>query len=274
MIALDKTIAFVHQNGNRLDRLRLRRALGQSFTLTEAEEVLASYQFPDGSWDYKAFDEKTDGVGSLGGTIHCLRWVREFGLGNTPMMAPTLEFLVSIQAPNGSFYETEEKLAHSTQGWLQKETLIDRFYFSAAVPMRLFSLGYREHPVTEPAIRWLERHCADWELVTATWYNLWAVLCIHPKIDGLSASPYQRCYATALEWLPALDPQPLTWLLDALHGARFSMDEPLVAKGITRLMNLQGEDGLWLDTKYSTVETTITALRILRDYRSKPIHEN
>ena len=51
MIDTDKAIAFVHQRGNRLDRLRLRHALGEPFTLAEAEEVLAPYQFSDGSWD-------------------------------------------------------------------------------------------------------------------------------------------------------------------------------------------------------------------------------
>lgn len=85
------------------------------------------------------------------------------------MMAHTIEFLESIQSPDGSFYETEEKLTHSPHGWLQEESLIDRFYFTAAVPMRLFSLGYREETVIEPAIRWLEHHWTDWKLVTDTW---------------------------------------------------------------------------------------------------------
>lgn len=46
------------------------------------------------------------------------------------------------------------------------------------------------------------------------------------------------------------------------------MDKPLVAKGMARLLTLQNEDGVWADARYSTVETTITALRLLYDYRS------
>lgn len=274
VIAVNEAIAFVRQNGNRLERLRLRRALGEPFTLAEAEEVLALYQFPDGSWGYEPFDEETDGIGSLGGTIHCLRWVREFGLGDTLMMARTLGFLASIQAPDGSFYETEEKLAHSPQPWLQEETLIDRFYFTAAVPMRLFSLGYSDHPVIQPAMRWLERHWGDWELVTGTWYSLWALLCLYPEINQLSAAQYQRCYARALDWLPQLEAQPLTWLLDALYGAGYTMDEALVAEGMARLLTLQNEGGVWLDARYSTVETTVTALRLVCDYRRGVIAED
>jgi hypothetical protein len=270
----DKAIAFVRHRGNRLDQLRLRRALDQPYTLVEAEEILASYQFPDGSWDYDVLQEKPDRIGSLGGTIHCLRWLREFGLGGHPQMARTLEFLASIQAADGSFYEIEAKLAHSPHGWLKEETLIDRFYFTAAVPMRLLSLDYREHPIVEPALEWLKPHWTDWALVTGTWYNLWTLLCIRSAVTELSTTLHRRCYATALEWLPHLEAQPLTWLLDALHGAGFLADEPLVAKGIARLLTLQGEDGVWPDPHYSTVETTITALRLLRDYGSVPCRKD
>jgi hypothetical protein len=263
----DKAIAFVRRRGNRLDQLRLCRALGEPYTRAEAEKVLVPYQFPDGSWDYHAPEEKPDRVGSLGGAIHCLRWLREFGLGDGPQMTRTLEFLASIQASDGSFYETEAKLAHSPQGWLKEETLIDRFYFTAAVPMRLFSLGHGKHTVIESALEWLKRHWTDWELVIGTWYNLWALLCIYQATAELSAPLCQRCHTTALDWLTDLEAQPLTWLLDALHGAGFSADEPLVAQGIARLPALLGRDGVWSDAKYSTtIETTITALRLLRDH--------
>lgn len=265
MLSWDRAVRFVRQRGNRLDQLRLRRALGEPYTPSEAEEVLAAYQFPDGSWDYSAAGEKEERIGSLGGTIHCLRWLREFGLGAGPQMARTLEFLSSIQAADGSYYETEAKLAHSAQEWLQEQTLIDRFYFTAAVPMRLFSLGYSDHPVIRPALDWLQRHWASRELVTGTWYNLWALLCIQPTAMRLTVSRYERCYAKALDWLPQLEAQPLTWLLDALQGAGFSPQEPLVARGLARLQSLQSEDGAWADRQYSPVETTVTALRLLRE---------
>lgn len=274
MIDWDKAIKFVCQKGNRLDQLRLCRALGEPYTLVEAEEILAPYQFPDGSWDYDAPEEKSERIGSLGGTIHCLRWLREFGLGRNPQMVHTLEFLTSVQSPDGSFYEIEAKLAHSPQKWLQVETLIDRFYFTAAVPMRLFSLGYRKHSVIEPALKWLKLHWKDWELVAETWYSAWALLCIYQDNIGLSESLYKRCYEYTRDWLPRLKSQPLTWLLDALHGARFSLEEPLVENGIARLLTLQSEDGGWPDPEYSTVETTVTALRLLRDYGNAPVTES
>jgi len=269
----DKAIAFVRRKGNQLDRLRLRYALDEPCTLNETEEVLASYQFPDGSWDYNAPKEKSRRIGSLGGTIHCLRWLREFGLGKSPQMARTLDFLASIQASDGSFYETEAKLAHSPQEWLQEETLIDRFYFTAAVPMRLFSLGYREHPVIEPALKWLKLYWEDWEVVAGTWYGPWSLLCLYQDNIGMSKSLYKRCYEYALDWLPRLKSQPLTWLLDALQGAGVSVNEPLVIRGIARLKSLQNETGGWPDPQYSVLETTVTALRLLRDYGTVPVRE-
>lgn len=262
MIDIENAVAFVRQRGDRLDRLRLRRALGEPLTPAEAEAALAPYQFPDGSWDYDPAEAKPARIGSLGGTIHCLRWLREFGLKNGPLVDRTLDFLASGQAPEGSFYETAAKLAHSPQAWLQADALIDRFYFTAAVPMRLFSLGYREHSVIQPALGWLCGYWGDWKLVTGTWYNLWALLCIYPAEIGLSDAQYQRCHAQAMLWLPDLGAQPLTWLLDALQGASYSSDEPLIADGMARLRALQGSDGTWLDP-HAHVETTVTALRLL-----------
>jgi len=80
MINWDIAIIFVRQRGNRLDLLRLRRVLGESYTPTEVEEVLGLYQFSDGSWNYNTPDVMYKSIGSLGGTIHCLRWLREFEL--------------------------------------------------------------------------------------------------------------------------------------------------------------------------------------------------
>jgi hypothetical protein len=163
MIDWKRVVSFIRMNGNPLDNLRLRCELGEPYTQTEAEEILASYQFPDGAWDYNPPEEAPYRIGSLGGTIHCLRWLREFVLGNTQQMKLTLRFLSSIQASDGSFYETEAKLGHSPQEWLQKESIIDRFYFTAAVPMRLCSLGYGNHPLIEPALQWLEFRWNNWD---------------------------------------------------------------------------------------------------------------
>ena len=263
---LDQVVALIERQGNRLDGLRLRRALGQPFTPVEAESVLTPYQFRDGSWDYRMPEEQPERIGSLGGTIHCMRWLREFGLSEGAQMTHTLDFLASIQAADGSFYESKAKLAHSPQKWLKEDALIDRFYFTAAVPMRLVSLGRGQHPIVDPAIGWLALHWHTWALVTGTWYNLWALECLYPKSPGLSAALYWRCHATALDWLADLDAQPLTWLLDALHGAGFPVDDPLIANGLDRLLALQGEDGTWQARDDSTLETTVTALRLLHDY--------
>jgi HEAT repeat protein len=262
----DQAGALIRQKGSRLDQLRLRRALGGAVTLTEAESVLTPYQFRDGSWDYNRPEEQPKRIGSLGGTIHCLRWLREFGLGEGSQMARTLDFLAAIQAPDGSFYETEAKLAHSPQMWLKEDTLIDRFYFTAAVPLRLCSLGYGEHPIVGPALRWLALYWHDWALVTGTWYNLWALLCLYPKSHQLSAVLYQRCYATALDWLPDIHSQPLTWLLDALRGAGFPPDDALIANSMARLLELQREDGAWQAAGDWALETMVTALRLVHDY--------
>ncbi len=263
---LSKSIKFIQKDGNELDKLRLTIALGKKYTKEEAINILKPYQFPDGSWDYESPEENSNRIGSLGGTIHCLRWIREFDLEQSLLMEPTLNFLSNVQFSDGSFYETKEKLTHSPQKWLQEETLIDRFYFTAAVPMRLFSLGYSNHDSIKYAIEWLNQNHKKWDSLAGTWYGPWAVLCLFPFNEDLPKSLYEKCYNYALDCLPKVYPQALTWLLDALNGAKFPVIDSLIKKGIQRLKNLQNKQGLWNDSQYSTIETSITAIKLIRIY--------
>ncbi|MFX0004553.1 MAG: hypothetical protein ACFE9C_09090 [Candidatus Hodarchaeota archaeon] len=267
----EKTIEYINQEGTAIDKLRLKNALDISYENHELENILLDYQFSNGSWDYNSSQEIKDRIGSLGGTIHCLRWIREFHLENSPRMILTLSFLEKIQEQDGSFYETEAKLSHSPQRWLQEETIIDRFYFTAAVPMRLFSLNYNKNPVLDPAINWLKRNWDDWNIVAGTWYGAWALLCLYPYEIGLPESLFKHCYDYSLNWIPKLPSQPLTWLLDALMAAGYPFNDELLKKGIKYLKKLQNDNGIWEDKKYSTTETTITALRIIALYEKSKL---
>ena len=257
-------IKIINQNGVRLDKLRIKNALNLSYKETEVDEVLSGYQFPDGSWDYKSSEESLDRIGSLGGTIHCLRWIREFHFEKSDKMKLTLSFLEKIQNDDGSFYETQAKLDHSPQKWLNEDPNIDLFYFTAAVPMRLLSLGYSNNTVIKFALNWLRNNWDDWNVVAGTWYGVWALLCLNSYDINLNKSLYNRCRKYTLNWLPKLPSQPLTWLLDSLLAAGYSLDDEIPKKGIMYLKSLQNENGLWEDLKYSTIETSITAIRIIR----------
>ncbi|MFX1388282.1 MAG: hypothetical protein ACFE9M_13780, partial [Promethearchaeota archaeon] len=177
-----------------------------------------------------------------------------------------------IQEQDGSFYETKEKLTHSPQKWLQKEIIIDRFYFTAAVPMRLFSLGYYDNPIINPALNWLKNNWNNWNIVAGTWYGAWALLSLYPYEIGLPKTLFDQCYDYTLNWLPKLPSQPLTWLLDILIAAGYFFNDNLIIKGVELLKKLQSEQGIWEDKKYSITETTVTAVRIIELYdRSEEI---
>ncbi len=268
---LDAASAYVRRHGDDLAQARLRCALGEPLLPADAERVLAAYQFVDGSWDYAA--QGAERIGSLGGTIHCLRWVRELGLARSAPLADsalltrTLSFLAAVQDADGSFYETPAKLAHSPQPWLQVDTLLDRFFLTAAAPLRLAALGRAAHPLVRPALAWLSARWHDWRLVTGTWYSLWALLGLHRAGLGPDEALHQRCVAAALAWLPEVDAQPLTWLLDALLApggvaGSLAADEPLVSAALDRLWTLRGPLGWPADAP--DVETTVTALRLWR----------
>lgn len=176
-------------------------------------------------------------------------------------MNRTLQFLMSIQESDGSFYETEAKLTHSPQRWLQENTLIDQIYFTAAAPMRLNSLSYHDHPLLEPALQWLESHWSDWGSVTGTWYCVgFAVQSCCSDTGGIVRPLLQKSTG-----IPHLTPLALTWFLDALDGAHFPRDDPLLVNSIEHLSTVQNEEGAFPDP-FAPVEVTVTALRLLRIY--------
>ncbi len=262
----EKTIKYINLAGTELDKLRLKNALNIVYEDYELENILSDYQFSNGSWDYNSSQENLDRIGSLGGTIHCLRWIKEFHLEKSPRMVLTLGFLEKVQEKDGSFYETEEKLNHSPQKWLQSEIIIDRFYFTAAVLMRLFSLGYNENLMINLAIKWLKDNWDDWNIVAGTWYGPWALLCLYQYKVSLPKTLFERCYEYSLKWLSKLPAQPLTWLLDALISAGYLFHDDLINNGLEYLKKLQNDKGIWEDFKYSTTETTVTSVRIIELY--------
>ncbi|MFX1501736.1 MAG: hypothetical protein ACFFDH_12295 [Promethearchaeota archaeon] len=259
----EKAIKYINKKGTLLDKLRLKNALNFDVENYEIENILLDYQFSNGAWDYNSSQENENRIGSLGGTIHCLRWIREFCLEKSARMIHTLSFLEKIQEQDGSFYEIKAKLSHSPQKRLQKEKIIDKFYFTAAVPIRLFSLGYDDNPIIDLAINWLKNNWDDWNIVAGTWYSAWALLSLYPYEIGMPKTLYKQCYDYSLNWLPKLPSQPLTWLLDALFGAGYSFNYELTMKGIKHLKELKSPQGIWDDKKYSITETTITAIRII-----------
>jgi kanamycin nucleotidyltransferase len=262
---LDRAVTFVRTRGTQLDRVRLRNALGEPVALAEAEAAVAAHQLPDGGLSAQSLTSSSECSASLAGTLDCLRWLRELGLHGRSQMLRTLDFLSAAQDADGSFFDKRRKRDSPAQNWLGRDALVDRFFYTVGVPMRLYELGYAQHPLIRPALNWLRRHWSDWDIVAGSRYNLWALLCVSRVPIGLSGSMFQRCYATALDWISGLPAGPLTWLLDGLEGAGFGIEEPLVGTALDRLASLQDKDGIWQDSR-SAVDTTITAISIFRRF--------
>jgi hypothetical protein len=254
---------YIRESGNRLDLLRLERALQGRVSKNRATKALSGYQFDDGSWDYSSAEEEESRTGSLGGTIHCMRWLREFGLEDAMLTEKTLTFIRSIQDADGSFYEIPRKLEHSPQEWLQSDSDIDRFYFTAAVPMRLVSFSHGNHPLINAAVDWLSTRWHDRELVSATWYNTWSLLCLYPDRAEIDKDTIQYCREKTLGWLPTLGVRPLTWLLDSMVAAGLPRSHDVTQRGLDVLLRLLSRRDSW--GNFLTTETAITAFRLCHE---------
>ncbi len=254
---------YIRESGNRLDLIRLERVLQGRVSKNRATEVLSGYQFDNGSWDYSNAEEEESRTGSLGGTIHCMRWLREFGLEDTMVTETTVTFLRSIQDADGSFYEIPRKLEHSPQEWLQSDSEIDRFYFTAAVPMRLVSLGHGDQPLINAAVDWLSKRWHDRELVSATWYNTWSLLSLYPDRAEIDEDTIQYCREKTLGWLPTLGVRPLTWLLDSMLAAGLPGGHDVIQRGLDVLLRLLSCRDSW--GNLLTTETAVTAFRLCHE---------
>lgn len=251
-----------------MDRLRLAVVRGEIPPEGDRLRVLRSYLHENGGWSYlpqtepgeprdggpregrpqggKPREGEPRDVGSVGGTIHMLRFVRELGVsGNREFREKTLGFLAGAQARDGSFYEVPEKLVHSPQAWLQDSEFVDRIYFTGAVAARLLSLGWLHYSLLRAAWEWLREQWAVWDEVDHTWYNWWVMLLLSQHFEGEDSERTRRCREHCRGMVADIDALPAAWFLDAAGGMGWPRDEPLLRVTQDRLRELREGDGLW-----------------------------
>jgi len=255
------------KNGGEFERLRLRWLLGHSVPLVEREQQLRLYLYDSDGWGYvpRARADSENEVGSVGGTIHMLRFVRELEMeGSREFRRATLSFLSGVQAGDGSFYEVERKLAVSPQPWLQENTLVDRIYFTGAVAVRLLSLGWLSNPLLRACWEYLRGLWPSWPTFDHTWYNWWVMLMLAAHYEGESSEITTACRAHCRSIMPGIDALQAAWLLDALEGMGVPHNDPLVKAARSHLSSLREPDGTWYG---GNPEVTLFAARLLTAYR-------
>ncbi|HCJ10481.1 MAG TPA: hypothetical protein DHW14_04890 [Clostridiales bacterium] len=251
------------KRGRRLDHLRLRWLLGDNVPVAQREHELRRYFHGADGWGYSPKDERgsENEVGSVGGTIHMLRFVRELEMGNSRAFRhATLSFLSGVQAPDGSLYEVERKLAASPQPWLQEDTSVDRIFFTGAVAVRLLSLGWLSNPLLRACWEYLKGLWRAWSTFDHTWYNWWVMLLLAAHYEGESSEITAACRDHCRAIMPRVDALQAAWLLDAMEGMGVHQEDPLVQAAERHLDSLREPDGMW---HAGDPEVTLFAARLL-----------
>lgn len=266
---LEAAARFVEQNGDEVDRARLRYLQHGERPAPEIAARLLAGQRADGGWapswaaDYSSLDAT------------CYRLARAEALGvrrDEPALEKAVRFIILRQGRDGA-WEEDPSVAEAAPPWVKPGDPAGRLYLTANCGFWLAMLASpdrtpdRRDPAFESAMR------AGKALLTALDEN--GSLPSYPHSLWLAAAlwyalGFHQAARSALETLaariPELDPGGLAWMSTSLRQAGIPPDEAPYEAAASRLEELQEADGRWrsADGPPFDLHTTLEALQALK----------
>ena len=256
---LEAALAFIRNEGNTVERARLKYLLNNDPASPEAVSSLLAGQCSDGGW---APLWATD-YSSLDATCFRLTQAEQMGLTNSETaIAEAARFLSRRQRPDGS-WEEDKSVASVVPPWAEPGDLASRLYLTANCGFWLAVLtGTNE--TTLSAASYLQTHLDETGSLPASWQAHWLAGGLWYRLNW--REPAQRVLTRLDQQLPDLPASNLAWLIITLLGAGILSVHPLVKSAASLLQDCQAPDGRWPseDGPKWDVHSTVEALRALR----------
>ncbi|HEV2357843.1 MAG TPA: prenyltransferase/squalene oxidase repeat-containing protein [bacterium] len=260
-----RTIAGLDQNGNEMERARLRGILGRPRPDAKIVRALETRQNEDGGVPHGMVPGR---LSTIDATTTTLEWLWDLGLEESAYADRACTFLLSAQRPDGAWDEPPGLLRYSPPPRLLPGDPRVRCRATAVVAFWLARAGHRDDAVRRAVAYVAARQAPDGRVLgfrEATWL-LAAASCL---LDGSAAGPAVR----ALESLASVPNErwtsgALAGMLGSLGAAGLPRATPVVARGLDRLCAQARPDGTWLseDGEAYHMDVTLAALRALVFY--------
>jgi hypothetical protein len=240
---LSVAVAYIHENGEELERARLTGLLGRSRVEAKVARSLLARQNEDGGFPFGLIPGRPSAVTA---TTTALQWMQDLRLLPSAYVERAAAYLLTIQRPDGAWDESPGVLRYDPPAWARPGSALSRACCTAVTASWLVRLRGRRYDAVTRATTFLrETHNDRWpedEPTQITALVAGALL----MVEGFS-SPV---VSAGLEVLRAHAPDGwsadcVTDALAALHQGGMPEDDPLIATGLQRLVALQRADGGW-----------------------------
>ena len=264
---VEAALNFIKEHGNSIDKYRINYLLDKK----REDEIPLSYfqkiQNKDGGFPYNHEKGKHSGVSE---TSSILALIRELDLKDVEVCKKALQCLFKIQQKDGSWDENPKIAEYDPPPWDTPGALGTKIWLTADITNALIQLGYQNSEHVRKAADFLAKNRDENGKVAGFRIATWIALSVFAQLEGLENEAVQKSLKLVEEWLKEEDTDAsfLNWYLMCLQDAKFPRKHPLVQQCLKRLVKLQQKNGSWtsVDGGRYMVPTTITALKLLRDY--------
>lgn len=255
---MESSINYVKQHGSVLEQASLGVFLGDGRLLDRAIGELTNSQNKDGSWS--PFWSPT--ASSIDATCCRLAICEQLSLRNEGFIRLAITFLAERQQPDGSFAE-DEALASVAPVWAQPASTAARLYLTANTGFWL-KYYHAERTSSVKAGQFLISNVNNLGFLPTFLHANWLAAGLFFGIGNNASSLSIMSYLSSR--LPELNASNLAWMVNALVIMGVSAETPLIQSALSKLRELQHDDGHWEseDGRHYDVHTTFESLRAIR----------
>ncbi|MFP3985018.1 MAG: prenyltransferase/squalene oxidase repeat-containing protein [Candidatus Bathyarchaeia archaeon] len=264
---VEAALYFIQKHGGVIDKYRVNYLLNGSGDEEVPLKILRTLQNEDGGFPYNL--EKGN-LSSVNETCSLLNLISELNLEASPICKKALQFLLQTQQPDGSWDENSKIKEYNPPFWNAPGKLETKTWLTAAATNNLILLGYRRSDQVKKAAKFLKENMDENGKIAGFRIATWIAISVFAQLEDLEKETLRKSLQLFEEWLQKekTDASFLNWYLECLLDAKIPQNHPLVQKCLKKLVKLQQRNGSWTsaDGAKHTVSTTVTALKMLRNY--------
>jgi hypothetical protein len=261
-----RTIQWVDQNGNEIERGRLRGLLGRAHPDARLLRTLEARQNPDGGFPSGLVQGRPSSIDT---TALVLRWLQDLWMMTSPQAQRLMTDLLTAQRPDGSWDEPLGLLRFGLSPRLLPGDPRAQALCTALGAYSLVLLGQRADHTVARAMAYLRPRQAAGGRFLGFLRTTWLAAAVFRLVEG----PGSQAASRALEALAAVpedrwQPGALAGMLAALAVMDVPAHAPIASHGLNRLLRLADDDGSWPseDGDFFRSEVTLWGLRALLAY--------
>lgn len=261
-----RTIAYIDQNGNEMERARLRGLLGRPRPEAKIVRMLEARQNDDGGFPSELVQGRPSSVDA---TALVLGWMEDLGMLGSAQAERVVTYLLAAQRPDGTWDESPGLLKYGPPPRLLPGDPRVQTLCTALAAYWLVLLGYRQDHAVSRALACLRARQAAEGRFLGYLRTTWTAAAVFRLVEGAGSAAGTR----ALDALAAVEderwyPGALTGMLGCLAEAGVPMSSAVIERGLARLWAIAQPDGSWAseDGEFYHVEVTLGGLRALLLY--------